>query len=297
MNINDTMLFDVINNKKLIKEASTKGLTVFCTKHSKIFMSSFNNNNDIKYFHITNSTKKRIKNVPTEKITGSKLIELKQDKGLVYFDCGLHFLYLIKKNGVYIMTSNLKSKKKVNDPLFYTGQIMDGFLYYDFFSDTSSCYINNPLDILQNKDNLLKHEIYALNIMQKIYKEQESAITETYDKYKEDYTVKWNNTKLCLQAFMFIFFAKIINTTKISQEGEKLSFSDKIKKKKQSLINIIEVDTFYDETMKVINPFSVTGHFRNQPCGKDRLERKTIYIDGFMKSGYERKATKLKINQ
>ena len=297
MKINDTMLFDVINNRKFLKKLSERYFTGFCTKHSKILMSAFMSKNDMKYFHITDSTKKRIKNVPTEKITGSKLIDLKQDKGLVYFDNGLHFLYLVRKNGVYILTSKLKSKKKVNDPTFYVSQMMEGFLYFDFFADTSSCFINNPLDILQNKSNELRNERDSLNVLTKMQKELEIGITETQDKYQEDYKSKWNNTKLCLQAFMFIKFAKIINTTKISQEGEKLSFSDKMKKKKQSLINIIEVDTFYDESMKVINPFSVTGHFRNQPYGKDRLERKTIYIDGFMKTGYERKATKLKINQ
>jgi hypothetical protein len=48
----------------------------FCTKHSRILMLAFINNNDAKYFHITESTKKRIKNVPTEKITGGKMIKI-----------------------------------------------------------------------------------------------------------------------------------------------------------------------------------------------------------------------------
>lgn len=297
MEINDTMLFDVINNKRLLNKLSERYFVGFCTKHSKVLMSAFIHKNDMKYFHITDSTKKRIKNVPTEKITGSKLIDLKQDKGLVYFDNGLHFLYLIRKNGVYILTSKLKSKKKVNDPNYYVSQMMDGFLYYDFFDGNSSCFINNPLDILQNESNELRNDKDSFNLLTKMKKEIEEGITETHDEYHKDYKVKWNNTKLCLQAFMFLKFAKIINTTRISQEGEKLSFSDKMNKKKQSLINVIEVDTFYDESIKVINPFSVTGHFREQPYGKDKLERKTIYIDGFMKTGYERKATKLKINQ
>lgn len=297
MKINNTMLFDVINNKKFINKFSQDNFTAFCTSHSKILMSSFNNKSDAKYFHITDSTKKRIKNLPTEKITASKLIDLEKEKGLVYFNNGIHFLYLIRKNGVYIMSSKLKSKNKVNDPNFYVGQIMDGFLYYDFLSNTSSCFINNILDLHVNKSNGLKHEKESVKIINKMMKESKIGIKDTIDEYEKDYKVKWNNTKLCLQAFMFIKFAKIINTTKISQDGEKLSFSDKMKNKKQSLINVIEVDTFYDESMKVINPFSVTGHFRNQACGKDRLKRKTIYIDGFMKTGYERKATKLKINK
>ncbi len=281
----------------MLKALSETNFTGFCTSHSKVLMSSFINKAGVKYFHITENTKKRIKNVPTEKIKGGKLIGLKQDKGIVYFNDGLHFMYLIRKNGVYIMTSKLRSKKQVDDPIFYTGQMMDGFLYFDFLADSSSCYINNPLDILHNKSSGLKKEREVLNIISKMQKEMKRGITDTLEKYKGDYETKWDNTRLCLQAFMFIHFAKIINSTKISQDGEKLTFSDRMKKKKQSSIDIIQVDTFYDESMKVINPFSVMGHFRNQPYGKDRLKRKTIYIDGFMKDGYERKATKLKINK
>ena len=194
------------------------------------------------------------------------------------------------------MTSKSKNKKKVSDTNFYISQLMDGFLYYDLFSDVSSCYINNPLDILNNHDSLLSKEAETLKILSKISKEAKSDISDTLIKYKTDYNSKYNDTKLCLQAFMFIFFAKVIDTKKISQEGVPLSFSEKLKNKEKSFIDVIEVDTFYDESMKVINPFSVTGHFRNQPFGKGRLETKMIYIDGFMKSGYERKATKLKIN-
>lgn len=297
MKINDTILFDVINNQKLIKQLSERYYTGFCTKHSKILMSHFLNKNDMKYFHITDSTQKRIKNVPCENITGSKLSGLTHDKGLVYFNNGLHFLYLIRKNGVYILTSKLKYKNKVNDKSFYVSQMMDGFLYFDFLSDSFSCFINNPLDILQNKSNELIKEKSSLDIIKKITKELEFGNSTTKLKYEQDYQVKWENTKLCLQAFLFIKFAKVINTTKISQENTKLSFSDRLKKKEQSFIDVIEVDTFYDESMKVINPFSVTGHFRNQPHGKDRSEIKTIYIDSFMKTGYERIATKLKIQK
>ena len=55
--------------------------------------------------------------------------------------------------------------------------------------------------------------------------------------------------------------------------------------------SIIKIDSFWDKNIDVINPFVVSGHYRDQPHGAGRKLRKTIYIDGFMKSGYSRKAT------
>ena len=296
MIIKDLKLFNVIDKTKTLNLFSKRAFTSFCTPHSKTLFTGFKNKEDLKYFHITDTTKKRITNVPVENITGSKLIDLKPSKGIVYFNDGLHFSYLIRNNGVYIMTSKGKSRKKVNDPLFYTGEIMEGFLYYDFFSDSSACYINNVLDFSNNKDTLLMKEKDFILLLQKIYKESENGNNEKLDLYRKDYTEKYNNTKLCLQAFMFIFYAKVIDTKKISQENDDRSISEKLKNKKVKEIEIIEVDTFYDENISVINPFSVNGHYRNQPFGKGRKETKMIYIDGFMKTGYNRIATKTKIN-
>jgi hypothetical protein len=195
------------------------------------------------------------------------------------------------------MSSRQKVKRFVDDPSFHAGETMSGFLYFDFFSDSSDCYINNLLDAATKEDHLLNKEKELLPILKRLYKELSEGKKDLYDKYNEDLLLKWNDTRLCLQAFMFIHFAKVINTTRVSEEYDTRSFSEKFKSKKEaSTINVIQVDTFYDETMKVINPFSVTGHYRNQPIGKGRSETKLIYIDNFMKSGYTRIATKEKNN-
>lgn len=138
MNINDCSLLSCIKNVKFLKKFSTVPTTIFATRHSCTLWGGFLNAN-MKYFNITDSTRARIGNVPTDKITGSKLIDLKEKKscGVVYFNDGLHFIYLIRNNGVYIMTSSQKRKRIVEDPNFYTSQVMDGFLYFDFLSDTS----------------------------------------------------------------------------------------------------------------------------------------------------------------
>jgi hypothetical protein len=298
MKLKELSLLNISKNTKFLKAFSKTPATAFATKHACTFFASFLNNSDMKYFHITDTTKKRLTNVPTEEISGGKLIDLKTkpSSGLVFFNDGLHFLYLIRNNGVYIMSSRQKSKRIVEDPSFYAGETMSGFLYYDFFSDSQTCYINNILHALKDEDHLLRKEKTLLLIMRKLGQEAKEGKRDLYNKYNEDFLQKWNDTRLCLQAFMFIHFAKIINTTRVSQEYDTRTFSERIKKTDISTVNVIQVDTLYDETMKVINPFGVTGHYRNQPIGKGRTETKLIYIDSFMKSGYTRIATKVKSN-
>lgn len=297
MELKDLSLMGVINDPKALKAFSEKGCTGFGTKHSKYLFANFNVK-ESKFFHITDTTKERIKNVPVEEINGCKLIDLKQKQGCgcVYFNDGLHFIYVIKQNGVYIMTSSQRRRKIVNDPTFYAGQMMSGFLYYDFYSDYEACYINNLIDALNKTDHSLHFEPTVLKEIKNLRAELNEDKKELYNMYVSDYNKKHNETRLCLQAFIFIHFAKVMDTTRISQDNDFRSFSDRLKNRPLTQSNIIRVDTRYDETLNVINPFSVKGHYRNQPCGTGRTETKLIYIDDFMKKGYTRLATKEKIN-
>jgi len=295
MELKNLALFkEILNNKKLLKMFSENSSTTFLTRYSKFFFKHLLFENNIKYFQITDTTKERVQNIPTNNIDGYKLIDLKnkQSTGLVYFNDGLHYIYAIKNNGVYIMTSSKKSQKIVDSPEFYTSQLLSGFLYFDFNTGIENCFINNILDCLKNKDNLLIEEKSQKIILKKINKEQENGNTKMIDDFTKDFAKKYKETLVCLQSFLFIHFAKVIDSTKISEE-KKTSLTERIKGIK-SFIEVIKVDTFYDQTINVINPFSVSGHFRNQPTGKNRSETKMIYVDSFMKTGYNRLATKLK---
>lgn len=296
MDLKDLVLFKCAKDKKFIGRASKFPFTVFATKHSCILWKGVNNA-ELKYFNVTDVTRKRIGNVPVESISGKKLIDLKNKKstGIIYFNDGLHCVYHIRNNGVYIMTSSQKSKKRVFDLDLYMSQFMSGFLYYDFYSDTETLYINNVIDALQKPDHLLLKDKFILPILTAIEKERKNGKYDVLMQHKHNYDKKYEETKLCLQAFMFIHFAKVINTTKISEENDNRTIIEKLNHKPMPMLKIIKVDTAYDETIKVINPFSVTGHYRNQPIGIGRKETKMIYVDGFMKTGYTRIATKEKV--
>lgn len=321
MRIDKLSLLTLVSPIKSLHVCSEKTMVNFCTKQTKPMFRQFLINKKMnvktKYFHITDTTKKRMENIPIGEIKGSKVIGLREksgETGFVYFNDKLHFTYAITNAGVCIMVSNTEYKQFTEDPLFHISQIMSGFIYIDFLSDHLQFWINNPLDILKNKNGTaLKEDTDSINILKKVTKEiekyesenkvsikisEENKVSEYSKTYKEqevNYDLKYNRTKLCLQTFMFIHFAKIIDTTRISVNDGSMSFSERLKNKnRNNNIDVIEVDTLYDENLDVINPFGVKGHWRNQPIGEGRKETKLIYIDSFMKDGYTRQATKTK---
>lgn len=295
--INKLKLFDVITNKKYMKVLQNNLSTMFLSIHSKILFRGFSNVRDVKYFHITDSTRKRLINVPIDSSIIKPMTQLEPDKGFVYFNDGLHFIYLVRKNSIIILTSKGIPKKISDNVLFAVGQTTSALAYFNLFDETSKFFINNPLDILDNDENLLINEPETKKVFAKIKKEKKENIYDTASNLSQDRDRKAKELELCIQAFMFIKFAKIIDVTRISEDGVKRSFAERRKGGKKNELDVIRIDTHYDQNMKVINPFSVSGHFREQPIGKDRKEYKTIYIDSFMKTGYHRKATKLKLNE
>lgn len=62
------------------------------------------------------------------------------------------------------------------------------------------------------------------------------------------------------------------------------------KTRNESTQDIVIVDSTWNKTIVVVGKFAVRGHFRLQPCGKDRLERELIFINEFKKNGYVRQA-------
>lgn len=99
-----------------------------------------------------------------------------------------------------------------------------------------------------------------------------------------------------LQCFIFLKCAKVIDKTFIADNTPQCTYR---RLRKESYVDYIYVDGHYDSSIKVINPFQVSGHFRNQPKKNEKGEwyKELIYIDSFMKQGYTRRATKEKLEE
>lgn len=102
---------------------------------------------------------------------------------------------------------------------------------------------------------------------------------------KYDFDYKTEIIFLAIKSFVFLKTASVIDKTFISQNN-KFKIKSKYGIVKENK-DIIVINSFYDETINVLNPFSVSGHFRKQPK-KNGVE--IIYIDSFMKKGYFRPA-------
>jgi len=63
-----------------------------------------------------------------------------------------------------------------------------------------------------------------------------------------------------------------------------------------SQTSIVVVDSSWNKVIIRTEGFSVSGHFRLQPCGKNRSKLKLVYVKPHQKSGYVRGAKRVAIN-
>lgn len=113
---------------------------------------------------------------------------------------------------------------------------------------------------------------------------------KSYNLY-DDSRVKEIAEKL-FKMIIFLYFSEIQEVIlKPNAKSGSLS-SERFKNElKQSFII---VDTTWNRISIRTEGFSVSAHFRLQPCGKNNEDRKLIFIDEFDKTGYVRGATKYK---
>lgn len=79
--------------------------------------------------------------------------------------------------------------------------------------------------------------------------------------------------------------------TKVVKPGEKVKVhGDKHMNETSSPITMLDCNWF--TTLVRDTPFTVSGHLRWQPCGPGFSKKKLIWIEGFKKEGYTKKARK-----
>ena len=276
--ITDLHLFYLTYKTKFFEDMSKKNIscTLFCSTHSKKLVSDLvKHKKEVKKYSITESTSRRIDNVPVGNNDFSSgffkhLSNIDMEIGFVSLPKRLHFIYVIDGVSVKMLIFKGKRKSISDSPESMLSKACVGFIYIDL--DDDECfinhYINNPLDVSRNQDNTLIGDECYLDALMKM-KKSDSVLKN----YRDDYDTKFNQVKKCLQSFVFMKFAKVYQETLISVDhkvSKKLKFT-------KSESEIIKIDSFWDKSIEVINPFGVTGHFRNQAYGEGRKKRK-IYL-------------------
>ena len=104
----------------------------------------------------------------------------------------------------------------------------------------------------------------------------------------EDYLIFQDILLTTLQAIIFLRTAEVYSKEYVPDPTPTFK-----RHKNYKPINYTLVDTTWDMNIDVNNPFPVRGHFKMQPYKKDgEWDKKLIYIESYMKSGYHRRAKK-----
>lgn len=106
---------------------------------------------------------------------------------------------------------------------------------------------------------------------------------------KSFYQPEDDRSKFVLQVLTYLFFGEITDRFIKAKKTLCISASNRIVN--NSKTDIVFVDTLWKERIST-EGFKVRGHFRLQPIGEARQDRKLIWIEEFDKSGYNRKATR-----
>jgi len=136
--------------------------------------------------------------------------------------------------------------------------------------------------------NLVTGEIIIpkRNVGMKYSSEENSGFSRMEFPYKDEYF------KLFIQLLLFIELSELI--IEVIKPNEKIGNRKSGKYINKSNSNISIVNSKWNVISVRNESFMVSGHWRMQPCGKNREQRKMIWIDTFEKNGYIRKGNKVR---
>jgi len=313
MNLGKKLLYGHCTYKKGLSVFRNKSSCIFKHDTAKVFYSDmFNKKGVFNYkYYITKNTNIRINNMDLSKLKPHNYISLYNDKvenGFIIDDEDLQIGYSIRPTEIILLSgsgsNSLISRNYESSHGIY--KMANGIIYFNYLNDDVSIIPTNPLSVLFglvdfNNSNLDQFEQIFIKKEGRKFLEYSNSInnnidilnidynTPLFDNYYNDFKVKYKNLVKSLKQFTFIKFANVLDKTFIA-DNTGLKHSDIIRGKKTNNSDIIKIDSFWNESIEVINPFSVSGHFRKQPIGKGRNDSKLIYIDSFMKTGYKRQA-------
>ena len=258
---------------------------------SSVFSNYLKHKQKKENFFFTKNSVERISNMDISKIEPKSLVFLGEKNNKEFSFCFLEkdnisFCYTIDVNSIKLIVFNGNKKtvtatqtESFNSNNFnYTGleKSIIGSAIINF-------HLNELTIIPTNALYYIKKENCPSDYNKDLVKASKSQ--DFLNALQQDFLIKNDIIFLAIKAFVFLKTASVIDKTFIS-ENKKYQIKSKIGVDKKSN-DITVINSFYDESINVLNPFSVSGHFRNQPK-KTGVE--IIYIDSFMKKGYKRPA-------
>lgn len=298
-----------------LKKFSGVSSSIFYDKRTKTaFRKIFAAPKPFTKYYFADTTMQRVKAIDLKNCYPTKLEYLFEKYGSEVGICmckenNLAFVYIIGATDIQLIVTSGTKKSSI-------ASIDDfGNTSYSAWMKTIVgacviCYHKNDVDVLVNNtlgvllsnrdeafkyDNEEKRELLKINKELKLLPEKWTFETLTqretpcmFNSY-QDLKIKSDKIWDAIKMFIFLKTAKVIEQTFIS---ENKIYGNKSTSKQNESNGIIIVDSTWDSSIHVINPFSVSGHFRDQPKKNKKNEwyKELIYIDSYMKSGYHRNA-------
>ena len=312
INYKDNFILSFLE-KKAIRGFSSSSSCIFYDKRIKeIFRKQLSENVQPVKYYFTDSTMKRVNVIDLTNCYPTKLGYLfdKYPNELGVCICkedNIGFIYQIGLNDIkLIITSG--TKRSGNTSIDEFGKVnysawlktIVGSAIISFDSNSVAIMPNNTLSMILNgyPENANRESMLEiLKIGKHIEKlssidKQLSDISKKDDPYifnfVEDINIKTVKIWKSIKMFIFLKTANVVDKTFISDS--KIGVKGNQTEKENE--GIIVVDSTWDSSINVVNPFPVSGHFRYQPKKNEKKEwyKEVIYIDSFMKTGYNRRA-------
>lgn len=293
---------------KMVKVFSSRNSSVFYDRRIKnAFLQILKAPKPLPKFLFTTSTMNRVSNMDITHAYPETLAFLFNKYGSEVGVCisevdNLAFIYCIGATEIKLIVTcgSIKSTKGVSGLM----KTIIGSAIINYSLNSVSQNVNSIIGIgnylLTNQSDIKyldsnhRAEItkYVKSVENKNLPEENQNIelTRYNQMVEEDNKIKCDKLYLAIKMFIFLKTASVINKTFIA-EGHN-SFSQPHPHIPTTNNGITRLDSTWDSSVDIINPFSVRGHFRNQPKKNDEGKTYTelIYIDGFMKQGYHRKS-------
>lgn len=157
----------------------------------------------------------------------------------------------------------------------------------------------NSLGILLNNDEagFIKverygddlHFLFVWNLCDNLQNLIPSVGVNTYNfKTKNFINGELDHSIFVVKILTYLMYGDI--TEKILTPNKKIKTHDYLTFTNNSKETIIYVDSLWRQRINA-SGFKVSGHFRLQPIGENRRDRKLIWIEEYQKHGYNRRAT------
>lgn len=312
INYKENYIFNFLQKKSLRGLSSFSSCIFYDKRIKEVFRKQLSISvNPIKYY-FTDSTMKRVLPIDLANCYPTKLGYLADKYPDEFGLCickldNIGFIYQIGFNDIKIIVTsgtNKSSYATIDEfrRIDYSAwnKTIVGSAIISFDSDEVDIMPNNTLSFILNGEL----EIAGVDMKPEILKIEKSlqkiadsgknllSITKNDDlllfNLVEDVKIKEAKIWTAIKMFIFLKTANVVDKTFISDS--KIGVKGTTTEKENE--GIIVVDSTWDSSIQVINPFSVSGHFREQPKKNEKKEwyKEVIYIDSFMKTGYNRKA-------